>query len=307
MPLFEEVRSLLQQPASTNTWFDLCALCDHRDAAWLHEQVVPYIEAYLSRWPASIRRPVSPTWVHQQSIEHWLLPMANCIDRTMFGLDNDQVAYWQGQGLEIIQTNPLSLQDRQELLNTLLAAPDVDDPMAGDAFEADFEEVDFAHEILTDHYPVLGALFQPTAYRTVTSTTIHDALNDAEHIYALACRCGWTVRQAYVLAYGRVRVLDLSAGQLHSLPSSLSRFFNVRVVDVSSNQLTELPSACDAWSDLCAINVANNPIDLNGFVHVLNASVELIIVGNTRLHARHVRSLRDQFFNASISMETDWG
>lgn len=52
---FGDVRSLLQQPPSHQSWAQLCAWVERSDDEELEQAVLPYVRQHLSRWPDRMR------------------------------------------------------------------------------------------------------------------------------------------------------------------------------------------------------------------------------------------------------------
>ena len=74
--LFGELRSLLQRPASTQTWD---ALCEHL-YLWPHEALgavaLPYALDIVTRWPDEVGRPAPDHWALQLLSGEDVAPMA---------------------------------------------------------------------------------------------------------------------------------------------------------------------------------------------------------------------------------------
>lgn len=56
MPVFGDIRSLLQEPPSSQGWEMLCALFERAPESMAREQLLPYVRAHLERhWPQELR------------------------------------------------------------------------------------------------------------------------------------------------------------------------------------------------------------------------------------------------------------
>lgn len=71
---FGEVRSALHAAQDKAGWERLCEVCERADEREWEEQLWPYLEREITRWPLALRK-VSPRWV-RQAMEHGRTPPA---------------------------------------------------------------------------------------------------------------------------------------------------------------------------------------------------------------------------------------
>lgn len=256
-----ELRSTLHRAPSAQTWEALCALCDTlpHDAVTLDEQLLPYAQSLLMRWPDALRV-MPPRWseaLHQGGAAPFA-PLARTLDHVVPPLPREALRLLHHPALASITRLDLSIQPDLWHLIPLLAQA---------SFAARLVHLDLSRHLLhgiglvmfldhQDAFPALRELaLRHTALRAQTSQ--HD---DVLHAFLVSPLCqklelldlsGNVLSRALGEAAGRItnhykslHTLSLSKCELHdaSLPL-LSTWFarapRLSRLDLSHNALAD--------------------------------------------------------------------
>lgn len=268
MGLIEEVRGVLQQSASTDTWFELCDLCtlDAPDA--LYEQLEAYTHDHIKRWPESVLRPSSSQWVGRE-MHAWLWKSANCASTSTLDLTPDQKRLYAQHGLKLLPYTPMRPGERRWLIAQLLKAPDVERGPARDPDEGTSESLDDAVDVLRRHYPALGAMHQPRQHRSLFLDMIESAYEQCVQLSELAQARGFTETQSHDLAFGRTRIIWLRSSHHAMDPSSfanvlelIGQFTHTRELDLGGTVIDAIPESWASLRKLRSIDLSFSGVDV---------------------------------------------